>query len=120
MGYNVVTRLNDTHSTLVRYTEWVEYNSTTNVPNWSRLHGVELYNRTADPAEDWNMGMPLASSVGYCVGAGGAKVAPCAHVFCTPRSETLTCGAQAHLQGALWAARMEIARMQRTPEVVVI
>ena len=55
MGYNVVTRLNDTCSTLVRYTEWVEYNSTTNIPDWSQLHGVELYNRTADPAEDWNM-----------------------------------------------------------------
>ena len=66
MGYNVVTRLNDTYSSLVRYTEWVEYNTTTNVADWSQVHGVELYNRTADPAEDWNQ----ANNPVYATSAG--------------------------------------------------
>ena len=65
MGYNIVTRLNDARSTLVRYTEWVEYNSTTNKPDWNKLHAVELYNRTADPAEDWNQASKVAY-VGHC------------------------------------------------------
>ena len=60
MGYSIVTRLDDTHSTLVRYTEWVEYNSTTNKPDWNQLHAVELYNRTADPAENWNQASKIA------------------------------------------------------------
>ncbi|XP_052255182.1 iduronate 2-sulfatase-like [Dreissena polymorpha] len=47
MGYTIRT---DEH----RYTEWPEFSYTTHTPDWTRLHGKELYDHTIDPDENVN------------------------------------------------------------------
>ena len=54
MGYTVATRV-DGHE--YRYTEWADFN-TKGYPlkvNWERNVGVELYNHSADPGENYNI-----------------------------------------------------------------
>jgi iduronate 2-sulfatase len=54
MGYTVATRV-DGHE--YRYTEWADFN-TKGFPlkvNWERNVGVELYNHSADPGENFNI-----------------------------------------------------------------
>lgn len=46
MGYSVRTERH-------RYTEWVTFRDLT--PDWSRVHGVELYDHHIDPAEGNNL-----------------------------------------------------------------
>ena len=36
-----------------RYTEWVKF--TNNKPDWRTLYGVELYDHTVDPDENYNV-----------------------------------------------------------------
>ena len=63
MGYNLYTflspELDRGAASQVRYTEWVKYNKSGDVhgPVWQKdLSGiVELYNRTADPGENFNL-----------------------------------------------------------------
>ena len=50
MGYNIYTKVNGDR---VRYTEWVGYKD--NAPVWSENAGVELYNHSADPGENFNI-----------------------------------------------------------------
>ena len=37
-----------------RYTEWPEFSFSTHTPDWSKLHGIELYDHTLDPDENIN------------------------------------------------------------------
>lgn len=48
MGYTMVN-----HD--YRYTEWVEFNNTSFLPNWDHLIGVELYNHEFDSTENINL-----------------------------------------------------------------
>lgn len=60
MGYNLYTRLPaslDARRPFVRYTEWALYNDSGPVhgPIWLRERINELYNRSADPNENFNL-----------------------------------------------------------------
>ena len=45
MGYSV-------RSDQWRYTEWVAFNNTLALPDWTALYGVELYSHQASPVPD--------------------------------------------------------------------
>jgi len=57
MGYSMFTGLSD--GSEVRYTEWVTYNESfvksSHHPDWSTIHGRELYNHTSDAHESENV-----------------------------------------------------------------
>lgn len=55
MGYSMFTSLSD--GSEVRYTEWVTYDAkhTSPHPDWSTIHGRELYNHTSDSHESENV-----------------------------------------------------------------
>ena len=52
--YSVVTRVDGCE---YRYTEWADFNTAgfEKRVNWDRNVGVELYNHTADPGENFNI-----------------------------------------------------------------
>ena len=54
MGYTVVTRI-EGHE--YRYTEWADFNTPGHAlkVNWARNVGIELYNHSADPGENYNI-----------------------------------------------------------------
>ena len=52
MGYSIATVVD---SSTLRYTEWVGYDKATHTGNWTSVHGVELYNHSADPGENFNL-----------------------------------------------------------------
>ena len=54
MGYTVATRVDGCE---YRYTEWADFNTPgfSKKVNWNRNVGVELYNHTADPGENFNL-----------------------------------------------------------------
>ena len=54
MGYSMLT---DVDGHFLRYTEWVHYPGPSNAwqPVWSTSYGIELYNHTADAAENANV-----------------------------------------------------------------
>ena len=61
MGYSMLTRVG---SSLVRYTEWVRFPGPSHSwkPMWNESFGTELYNHTADPAENDNVWQSLRGS----------------------------------------------------------
>jgi len=54
MGYSMLT-FHQEHE--IRYTEWVNFPgpSANFLPNWSNIYATEIYNHTADPAENHNV-----------------------------------------------------------------
>jgi len=63
MGYTLVTQV-DGHE--YRYTEWADFNTPGHQlkVDWGRIVGVELYNHSADPGENFNINatQPYAST----------------------------------------------------------
>ena len=61
MGYTLVTRVGACE---YRYTEWADFNTAGHAlkVNWARNVGVELYNHTADPGENFNLNSTQAGS----------------------------------------------------------
>jgi len=55
MGYSMQTILDNQ---LYRYTEYVQYKNLT--PMWEKVYSVELYNRFADPGENYNIAKDAA------------------------------------------------------------
>ena len=47
MGYSIKTRT-------YRYTEWVQYNTTSFRPHWDQVVAKEMYDHTLDPEEHFN------------------------------------------------------------------
>lgn len=48
MGYSIRTKSH-------RYTEWVEFDSRTCMPNWDHVYDRELYDHCIDPHENFNI-----------------------------------------------------------------
>ncbi|XP_044255648.1 iduronate 2-sulfatase [Tribolium madens] len=48
MGYSIRT-------TRYRYTEWIKFNHTTFMPDWSKVYGKELYDHLIDALENMNL-----------------------------------------------------------------
>eukprot|EP01051_Picozoa_sp_SAG22_P004857 SAG22_NODE_273_length_13182_cov_12.693419_2_plen_213_part_00 len=61
MGYTLVTRRDGSE---YRYTEWCDFNTAGHdrKVNWDRVVGVELYNHTEDPGENYNINVTKAAS----------------------------------------------------------
>ena len=62
MGYSMLTRVGGGH--LVRYTEWVHFPGPLHSwrPLWNESFGIELYNHTADAAENVNVWQDVRGS----------------------------------------------------------
>ncbi|EFA00827.1 iduronate 2-sulfatase [Tribolium castaneum] len=58
MGYSIRT-------TRYRYTEWIKFNHTTFMPDWSKVYGKELYDHLIDPLE--NMNLVTRSELSYVI-----------------------------------------------------
>lgn len=58
MGYTVATRVNGAE---YRYTEWADFNTKGHAfkVNWNRNVGIELYNHSADPGENFNINVTM-------------------------------------------------------------
>lgn len=58
MGYSIRTQQH-------RYTEWIKFNHTSFLADWSTVYGKELYDHLIDPLE--NMNLALRPELSYVV-----------------------------------------------------
>ncbi|XP_052783116.1 iduronate 2-sulfatase-like [Mya arenaria] len=77
MGYSLRTER-------YRYTEWPEFSYQTFKPDWTKLHGVELYDHTVDPDENHNRAddtayATLRANLSWRLHAGWRHASPSLH-----------------------------------------